>query len=72
MQSSFRFSGGSCRLREKGEMFDSKTSKKTTWDKSLTILVDGQKVNVGQDFLVKLATLVEDPEFTEWSKDMIS
>jgi hypothetical protein len=71
MDSKIRFNGGTISLREVGSMYDSKTGKERKWDKALKITSEGQTVTVGQDFLVKLSALIENPDFSMWSKDLM-
>lgn len=71
MDSKIKFTGGTISLRDPGEMFDSKTGKKRTWTKALKVTSEGQVVSLGRDFLEKLALLSVDPDFQEWSKDLM-
>ena len=71
MESKVKFNGGTISLREPGEMFDSKTGKKRTWTKALKVTSEGNVVTLGRDFLDKIATLSQDVEFQEWSKDLM-
>ena len=71
MQSQYPFKGGTISLREPGMMFDSKTGKKTEWKKGIKIMQGKGTVVVGLDFVETLLSILENPDYKEFSQDLM-
>lgn len=67
MQSEFKFEGGRITIREKGQMFDSKSGKKTEWGKGLKILGGTKPITLEPVHVQTLVNILEDhPEIMTW------
>lgn len=66
MFTEFKFDGGRIVARESGEMFDSKTGKKTSWDKGIKILGESKPITLTVRQIHVLSHLLEDDEFLAW------
>jgi len=64
-----RFDGGRIVPREKGEMFDQKTGKKTTWEKGVKLLGESKPITLTKVQLLNIDQLLQNEEFLEWLND---
>lgn len=61
-----KYDGGRIVPREKGEMFDQKTGKKTTWEKGIKILGESKPITLTRLQLFNISALLEREDFIAW------